>query len=348
MAICVSEALKEIPQKTESESSSISETSRILNTGDLQVGDLIFNVRNFHHQFAGHISICVKPDADPKKVRVVHSTDNPFYYSLCISKLNPHTKPLRTGNHYEVVRCHDAKLMQRVLNVLIYWTQFYLVFDDDAAIRVEEEEESSFEALFSDLSMLNQESINKETRETINQKIDQKINKKLEALYESFRAQEHRNQLAEFHARRRFSPLLAPTHFPRKLQKGFFCSSAILLAFQIALMPDVPRVKESDILALPPEFQIPMLLCTPSMLLNTLLKSGKFSRCGELQNAYTLTAADELKINQEKTLLLYRMFSNSIRLQKQPTCSLRDAETHLVKRELAYGYSDYVKRGVRS
>ncbi len=352
--------------------SKYSEQLKILNTGDLRVGDIIFNVRNFHHQFAGHVSICIQPDADPKNVRVVHSTDNRSYYSLCISKLNPHTKPLRTGNHYEIIRCNDINLMRRTLDVLVHWTKFYMVFDDEGATVVEDEERLNFDSIFSDIFMLKHQKHERlschevvssqktsdeceikiqaqaqeiaKKQDDLNKAIDHKINLKLKQLFDTFhQTSYHKEELTEFHARRRYSPIIEPRKFPKELQKGFFCSSVILLALQVALLPESPRACGSDLAALPPEFQIPMTLCSPSMLLNALLKSGRFTRCGELQNDYILTDIDELKINQEKNQLLYRMFLNIARMKRQPSCRLRDSETRLVHREITHGFKNYVK-----
>src|ERR1700722_7780267 len=103
----------------------------LINLNDLKVGDLIFTVSNKDGRFSGHVAVCYKIHSNPKHIRIIHATDCPQYFALCITKLNPTSRLAKHGNHYEVIRCRDQKLLNEAMNIFGSWLPFQVTFDKD-------------------------------------------------------------------------------------------------------------------------------------------------------------------------------------------------------------------------
>lgn len=237
---------------------------------DLKMGDLIFTVSNKDGRYSGHVAVCYKTNQDPKQLKVIHATDCRYYFSLCITKLNPSSRLLEGNNHYEVIRCLDQKLLNEALNIFDTWLPFQIPFDKNKLKEMESFDHD-----------------NKKTIET-----------KLIELQSKFNQESYESELAQFHSRRQTIPFFPGT------QEGFFCSSAIVLPFQIAALPENQDLAFDYRDSIPKSLHIDYNLASPTTFMNSLLqKDSEFIRLGKLNIEYKLDQLDEDRLERERLSL---------------------------------------------
>lgn len=248
----------------------IGPTNMSINLNDLKRGDLIFTVSNKDGRYSGHVAVCYKENQDPKQLKSIHATDCRYYFSLCITKLNPSSRLLEGNNHYEVIRCLDQKLLNEALNIFEAWLPFQVPFDDNKRKEMEKYDHDEKKS----------------------------IESKLLELRSEFNQENYELELAQFHSRRQTIPFFPNT------QEGFFCSSAILLPFQIAALPENQDLAFDYRDSIPKSLQIDYRLVSPTTFMNSLLQeSSKFIHLGKLHIEYKLDQLDEDRLERERLSL---------------------------------------------
>lgn len=170
-----------------------------INLKDLKPGDLIFTVSNQDTRSSGHVAMIYKTHLKPRHIRIIHATDCPDYFSVCITKLNPTSKIEKYGNHYEVVRCVNQELLQVSLYLINLWVKFHPKFDNKKLEKMHD--------------------------------FDHKRSSEADKISENnkiFNTEEYRNKIRNYFEARHFSPYLPEN------SEGFFCSSLFILLFQLA------------------------------------------------------------------------------------------------------------------
>lgn len=297
----------------------------MLSVNDLKVGDLIFTVSNKDNRYSGHVAICYKTNAKPKHLRIIHATDCPTYFSLCSTKLNPSTRLLAINSQYQVIRCRDKALLHKALTIFENWLPYQIPFDN-AKLKTMEQFDNAHERT---------------------------INARLTELNSRFKQASYKKELTLMHSRRHTVPF-----FPGS-KEGFFCSSAILLPFQIAALSDYPDLSLIDYkTVIPDSLRIDCNLASPTALLNSLLNpDGLFECIGELRSDYSRDQIEEEMLKDERLLSVQQsehhvqsFLAQSNQMPESLKCQITGAahpEANMVRhayREMFFIYSRRVIR----
>ncbi len=100
-----------------------------LHPKDLLAGDIIFWADDATHDRAGHVAVVTHASADIKRLRIVHSTDNPKYYMFIETYLPPSSCIAKFKKQYIVVRLTSAVHRERFTLLIKEWLTLGIPFN---------------------------------------------------------------------------------------------------------------------------------------------------------------------------------------------------------------------------